>query len=52
MTPFKLMHLLADALKLFHHRLNPACPQAQFFQQRRNLAAIAPNLLDGDLWPR
>ena len=49
---FKLVHFLADALKLFHHRLNPACTQAQFFQKRRNLSAIAANVFDRDLWPR
>ena len=48
----KLMHLLANALQLFHHRLNAAGPQAQFFQQRRDLAAIAVNLLDSALLPR
>jgi hypothetical protein len=40
------MHFLPDALKLYHHRLDPAGPQAELFKQRGDLSPVAMHLLE------
>jgi hypothetical protein len=40
------VHLKLNALKLFHHRLDSAGAQRQFFKKRGNFSAVAMNLAD------